>query len=90
MPKPLSFGFLFKLPDTMKNDNPFTDLMFTLELKISRNSGRLDGLTPSYSWEKSKIEQYIQEAKNNHSYTRSKYQIEQEKFQERIEVYPKD
>lgn len=30
------------------------------------------------------------QAENNHSYTRSKFQIKQEKFQERIEVCPKD
>ena len=60
-----------------------------LKDKIRLNSDWLDSLTSSYSYEKGKIEQYIRETENNRSYTRSKYQIEQEKFEERIVVYPK-
>jgi len=57
---------------------------------MTHKSAELDDLTSNYSYEKNKIEQYIREAENNRYYTRSKYQIEQEKFQERIGVYPKD
>ncbi|RHZ35337.1 hypothetical protein GvMRE_IIg155 [endosymbiont GvMRE of Glomus versiforme] len=34
--------------------------------------------------------EYIEEAEVNHFYTHSKYEVENEKFQERIKVYPKD
>jgi len=37
-----------------------------------------------------RILEYIKEAEVNRSYTRSKYEIENEKFQERIEICPKD
>ena len=51
---------------------------------------KLDNLTSNYSYEKERIERYIGQVENNRNYTRSKYQIEQEKFQERVVVYPKD
>jgi hypothetical protein len=63
---------------------------YSLEKRIEIENRKLDDLTSNYSYEKGRIEQYIREAENNRSYTRSKYQIEQEKFQERVEVYPKD
>ncbi|CAI2189865.1 9464_t:CDS:2 [Funneliformis geosporum] len=50
---------------------------------------KFDNLTSNYSYEKGKIEQYIQEAESNRNYIRSKYQIEQEKFKGVIAVYPK-
>ena len=61
-----------------------------LEARISTQVRKFDELTYNYSSEKERIERYINQAKNNHSYTRSKYLIEQEKFETRIEVYPKD
>jgi hypothetical protein len=64
---------------------------FPLSVRIEMENRRLDNLTSNnYYYEKERIERHIREAENNHSYTRSKYQIEQEKFQERIVVYPKD
>jgi len=63
---------------------------FTPLEKMRNQSSKLDNLTFSYSYEKGRIEQYIREAESNYSYTCSKHQIEQEKFKERIEVYPKD
>lgn len=55
------------------------------------NSQRdLDNLTFSYYYERETILKHIKKVEDNRPYTRSKYQIEQEKFQERIEVYPKD
>jgi hypothetical protein len=69
----------------------FKDTIFVPPLEKMENwSNYLDNLTSSYSYEKGRIEQYIREADNNRSYTRPKYQIEQEKFQERIVVYPKN
>ena len=58
--------------------------------RIEKESRRLDELTYNYNYEKGRIEQYVQEAENNRHYACSKYQIEQEKFEERIIVYPKD
>lgn len=58
------------------------------ELRSQRDY--LDNLTFSYYYEKDKIVEHINKAENNRSYTRSKYTIENERFQERIEVYPKE
>ena len=64
--------------------------MFTLEENMIQQNVELDNLTFSYSKEKKAIEKYIIQAEDNHSYTKSKKQIDEEKFQERIIVYPKD
>lgn len=61
-----------------------------LEVRIRRSGRKFDELASSYSSEKERIERYINQAENNRSYTRSRYQIEQEKFEERIVIYPKD
>lgn len=50
----------------------------------------LGNLTSNYSYEKGKVEQYISEAERKRCYNHAQYRIEQEKFQERIEVNPKD
>jgi hypothetical protein len=48
-----------------------------------------DSLTSSdCSYEKNRINNYIQQAGNNRVYTRPKHEIEQEKFTARIEVRP--
>ncbi|CAI2193761.1 2128_t:CDS:2 [Funneliformis geosporum] len=62
----------------------------SLTEQIEMTNRILDDLTSSYSYEKGRIERYIQESESNRNYTCSKYRIEQEKFQERIIVYPKD
>jgi len=62
----------------------------SLTQRIESDGRNLDSLNYNYSYEKGRIEQYIREAENNRSYTRSKDQIEEEKFEERIVVYPKD
>jgi hypothetical protein len=63
----------------------------SLEDIIPEQIKKLDDLmTSNCSHEKGRIESYIQQSKDNRSYTCSRYQIEQEKFETRIEVYPKD
>jgi hypothetical protein len=64
--------------------------MKDLTNKLKDSSSKLDNLTSNYFYEKGRIEEYIQSSERSRSYTRSKYQIEQEKFQERIEVNPED
>lgn len=55
----------------------------------SSQAPSFDDLTSSdCSYEKNKINNYIQQAESNRTYTRPKYQIEQEKFTARIEVRP--
>ncbi|MEG7978445.1 MAG: hypothetical protein NY202_00540 [Mollicutes bacterium UO1] len=76
------------------NDSPLSLMPINsgLEFKIISASSELDDLTTTSnaSYEISRINDFIRQAESNRSYNRSKYQIEQEKFQERIEVYPKD
>ncbi|MDR1670321.1 MAG: lecithin retinol acyltransferase family protein [Spiroplasmataceae bacterium] len=67
-----------------------TNTMKDLTNKLKDSSSKLDNLTSNYFYEKGRIEEYIQSSERSRSYTRSKYQIEQEKFQERIEVNPED
>lgn len=61
-----------------------------LNTRIRKCGRKFDDLTSNYYNEKERIERCINQAENNRSYTRSKYQIEQEKFEERIVVYPRD
>ena len=61
-----------------------------LEERITLESNKLDDLASSYSYEKNRIVTILRETEDNRFYTRSKDQIEKEKFKERIEVYPKD
>ncbi|KLL02098.1 MAG: hypothetical protein MRERC_4c040 [Mycoplasmataceae bacterium RC_NB112A] len=65
-------------------------VFFNLGMRIKKNNKELDELTYNYSSEKERIKRCIREAENSRSYTCSKYQVEQEKFEARIEVYPKD
>jgi len=64
--------------------------MVPSEMRMIIQKNKFDDLTSNYSYEKGKIEQYIREAENNRNYTRSRDQIKDEKFEERIVIYPKD
>ena len=65
-------------------------MMVPSEMRMIIQKNKFDDLTSNYSYEKGKIEQYIREAENNRNYTRSRDQIKDEKFEERIVIYPKD
>ena len=62
----------------------------TYSAMMESTSKKFDDLTSSYSAEKERIEKYINQAESNRAYTRPRGQIEEEKFETRIEVYPKD
>jgi len=67
--------------------NAFNSISSTINSNFKKP---FDELTSNYSYEKGKVEQYIREAERNRCYNHAQYRIEEEKFQERIEVSPKD
>jgi len=90
-----SLSLLGPTPSSTANNfktffSSLTEMGFPSEASVIRQSERFENLASSFSSEKERIEDCIRNSENNRSYTRPKYQIEQEKFETRIEVYPKD